>query len=221
MHWYGNVPVVANVLVAVMLAPFGTFAGAPAVVPKTTLCVEAPNVHVTLPPTAIVTEGVRKVNAPVPTAAVNAALAGPATTTVDVAVALVPSRESEAVIVVDPGAIAVTEPALFTIAVPAAAVVKVKPLADAIALPRASRADGCRAAVAPIASEGDAGESARVANFCATVKLTFAVADPLVAVIVTEPSVTAVTVAVVPLPLTVATAALLDVYEMVGLASAD
>jgi len=72
-----------------------------------------------------------------------------------------------------------------------------------------------------MANAGDAGVSASVANLWATVKSTFALTEPLVAEIDTAPSPTDVTVALVPLPVTVATLALLEVNVTDGLASAD
>jgi len=210
VHSYGNVPAVANVREADVLDVVPIDCGAP-LDEKMTLWGMAPIVHVTVPPTATVTDGTVKVFVVVPTAAASGPLVGPVTAIAAVALALAPSRVSAAVMVVDPGAMGVTVPVPFTIAVPAAAVVKVNPVAPAIAFPRASRADACSATFAPIASDGAAGESATVAIFCATVKLTVAVAAALAAAMVTEPSPTAVTVAEVPVPLTVATAALLDV----------
>jgi hypothetical protein len=185
------------------------FAGALAEA-KFTLCGIAPNVHVTVPPTATFTVGTVNAASVVPTAAVSAPDAGGVTVTAAVAVAVVPSRVNDAVITVVPGAMPVTTPAELTIAVLAAAVVNVAPEAPAIALPLASRALACSDTVPPIPTLGLAGVTANVANFWATVKDTVAVAAPLVAVMVTDPSETAVTVAVVPLPLTVATPALLD-----------
>ena len=133
---------------------------------------------------------------------------GDDTVMTELAVAVTPSRVSDAVMVAGPGAIDVTIPAASTSAFVRSLVVKVAPVTPPIAALRASRAVATNGVVVPIATAAVPGVSASVANLCATSTGSVAETAPLAPVIVAEPLPTAVTVALLPEPVTVATDAL-------------
>lgn len=175
----------------------GIFAGEP-VAENVTLWSTAPKVQVTVPPLAIVTElGLNVLPGVVTVAVIGAVLAE--TFTVEVAVAVIPSRTRDAVIVADPTATAPTVPADVTLATDELLDRKLNPDTPMIALPRASRATGASCPLFPTVSDNVPGVTASDASRCCTVVEAWPVTVPLVAVIVALPLLTAVAVVVSPL----------------------
>jgi len=93
---------------------FTIFSGAPALGENTTLCVTAPNIHVTDPPRASTTRD--GLNAFAGLVSTVASLGRGATSTREIAVRFIPLAVSDAVMVLDPAPVALTTPPLFTIA---------------------------------------------------------------------------------------------------------
>ncbi len=193
-----------NARLIVPLLVIGMSAGAPT--PENSTLWSPVNAQFTLPPTPMVTLAGAKVLDPVAlTLADDATEDGAVTITVAFAVAVMPSRVSDAVIVLEPGAMVVTVPAASTSAFERSLVTKVAPETPAIVLFRASRAVTASDTTAPIPSDVDAGLTDKLANRCATSTASVACTVPLVAVMVAEPLPVAVTVALLPAPDTVAT----------------